>query len=254
MKVLVAAKIVTDPGVEPKIKTGVVSKTGVERVIDSVDEASIQAALDLKQKLTGVSVAVASVGPIHDRDALRHALAMGADEVVQIRLAPDLIHAIDSFSVAKLLRRLVILTECDMVLTGSRSSDGGSGQVGAALAGLLGWPHLSNVSALTELKPDEVLASCRLGSWAISGWLPLPCVLVCDIKVSGPKIVDILDLIKAKKRRFRVKTFHQLNSNVGTHIVVKKCVPTPVVRQQRLFYGLLEASSELSKWLDSLRC
>ncbi|MFP3038374.1 MAG: hypothetical protein ACKFI0_00455 [Candidatus Hodgkinia cicadicola] len=254
MKVLVAAKIVADPEVEPKVKDGVVSKTGVERVIDSVDEASIQAALDLKRKLAGVSVAVASVGPIHDRDALRHALAMGADEVVQVRLAPDLIHAVDSFGVAKLLRRLVILTECDMVLTGSRSSDSSSGQVGAALAGLLGWPHLSNVYALNELKPDKVLASCRLSSWAISGWLPLPCVLVCDIKVSGPKLVDILDLIKAKKRRLRVKTFHRLNSNVGAHIIVKKCIPTPVVRQRRLFYGLFEASLELSKWLDSLIC
>ncbi|MFP3039119.1 MAG: hypothetical protein ACKESB_00080 [Candidatus Hodgkinia cicadicola] len=54
--------------------------------------------------------------------------------------------------------------------------------------------------------------------------------LVRDIRVSGPKLVDILDLIKAKKWRLRVKTFHQLNANMGVSIVVKRCVPTPVVR------------------------
>lgn len=152
MKALVAAKVAAD-----------LDKTGVERVIDSVDEVSIQAVLDLKRKLAGVSVIVASVGPIHDRDTLRHALVMGRDEIVQVRLAPDLAHAVDSFCVSKLLRRPIILTKCDMVLLGCRSSDGSSGRAGAALTGLLGRPSLSSVFALTELKPDKVLASCRLG-------------------------------------------------------------------------------------------
>ncbi len=138
LKVLVAAKIVPDPEVEPKTESGAVITSDVDRVIDPVDEASIQAALELKQKLSEVSVAVASVGPILDRLALRRALAMGANEVVQVRLADDLVRAVDSLGVAKLLRRLVVLTKCDLVLTGSRSSDGGSGQVGAALASLLG--------------------------------------------------------------------------------------------------------------------
>ncbi|MFP3038268.1 MAG: hypothetical protein ACKERG_01300 [Candidatus Hodgkinia cicadicola] len=221
LKVLVATKIVADSKVEPKLKDGAVNKTGVERVIDFADEASIQAALDLKRKLAGVSVAVVSVGPIHDRDALRHALAMGTDEVVQVRLVPDLIHTVDSFCVAKLLRRLVIMTECDMILTGSRSSDTGSGQVGTDLAGLLGWPHLSSVYALTELKPDKVLASCRLSGWAISCWLPLPCVLVCDIKVSGPKLVDILDLIKAKNGVWELKLFISLTPTWASALLLK---------------------------------
>ncbi|MFP3039282.1 MAG: hypothetical protein ACKESB_00935 [Candidatus Hodgkinia cicadicola] len=81
------------------------SKTGVERVIASVDEASIQVALDLKQKLAGVSVAVASIGPIHDRDVLRHAFTTRREgnDMEQVRLAPDLIHTVDSFSGAKQL-------------------------------------------------------------------------------------------------------------------------------------------------------
>ncbi len=65
--------------------------------------------------------------------------------------------------------------------------------------------------------------------------------------MSGPKLIDILDLIKAKKRRLRVKTFHQLNSSIRAGLAVKSCELMPVVRRRCLFYGLLEASLELGK-------
>ncbi|MFP3039266.1 MAG: hypothetical protein ACKESB_00845 [Candidatus Hodgkinia cicadicola] len=94
---------------------------------------------------------------------------------------------------------------------------------------------------MTELKPDKVLASCRLGS-------SLAYALVCDRKVSGPKPVDMLDLIKTKT------AFHQLNFNVGATFLLKISYQLQSSDCGACFYGLFEVSLKLSKWLDSLRC
>ncbi|MBT3581644.1 electron transfer flavoprotein subunit beta, partial [bacterium] len=64
-------------------ETNTLIREGVPSIINPFDENALEAALQLKEK-TGARVIVVSMGPPQVEEALRKALAMGADEAVLI--------------------------------------------------------------------------------------------------------------------------------------------------------------------------
>jgi len=86
VKSLVCLKQVPDTETQIKVNasgTGIMTD-GIKYVINPYDEYSIEEALQLKEKFNGGEVVVLSIGPDRTLEAIRTALAMGADRAVHV--------------------------------------------------------------------------------------------------------------------------------------------------------------------------
>jgi len=109
------------------------------------DEFAVEEALRIKET-QGAEVTVLSVGPARAENALRTALAMGADHAVLIEEAA---FAGDEHALAKVLAAAVRSRPFDLILAGHMSVDNGAGQVALRLAEELGIPHVAAAVQLT---------------------------------------------------------------------------------------------------------
>src|SRR6476659_4162659 len=91
------------PDTETKIKLNGdqsgIDTAGIKWIMSPYDELAVEEALRLKEKNAGSTVTVLSAGPTRVVDALRTALAMGADNAIHAEI-PELA---DSFLAAKSL-------------------------------------------------------------------------------------------------------------------------------------------------------
>ena len=142
MKIIVPVKSVIDVELNIRVKDGKVVKDGLNYILSKWDENALEAALQLKEANDGEVTAV-TIGPDRAGEALRKALAMGADKGVHVNdpAAADS----DAFGIAKMLAKVIQRGEFDLVITGRQSQDTDLGATGPVLAEMLGGPLVVNV-------------------------------------------------------------------------------------------------------------
>ena len=150
MKIIVCLKEVVDPALslDNGLRHGLVFREGLPLRLNPNDAAALSLALDLKSVNTGVEITAVSIGPARVESYLRNALALGADKALRIGDA-DLAE-ITAYQKAVLLSAAVSLSGADLVLTGVKSLDTASGQVGPLLAARLGFPCVVDVVSITS--------------------------------------------------------------------------------------------------------
>jgi electron transfer flavoprotein beta subunit len=145
MKIVVCINHV--PDTEAKIKIGTdgktIDKAGINFILNPYDEFAVEAALQLKEKMGGETVAV-SLGSDGHKEALRKALAMGIDKAILLK---DNLPR-DSFSVAQALADELKKLSPDCIFFGKQSIDSYSEQMPGLIGELLGLPSVSAVVAL----------------------------------------------------------------------------------------------------------
>lgn len=147
--IVVCIKAVPDPKLgspsfDPVTKT--VRRAAGELVINLLDKNALEEALKIREEFGG-EVTVLSMGPPEATPVLREALALGADRA--FLLSDRAFAGADTLATSKTLARAVNqLDNFDLILCGSESSDGGTAQVGAQLAELLGIPYVGKVTRL----------------------------------------------------------------------------------------------------------
>jgi electron transfer flavoprotein beta subunit len=125
-------------------------KLDVERfvqVLNPADACAVEAAVRLKEQL-GASVQVITLGPLDAEEALRAALALGADSAVRL-WHPQAVEwgpAIVATALAAYLSNGSMLP--DLVLCGDSASDWSSGIVGPTLAERLDLPQITGVNQI----------------------------------------------------------------------------------------------------------
>jgi len=120
----------------------VVPAAGLQWVMSPFDEQAVEAALRIRDKQPGTRISVLTLGPETARNALKHGLAMGADDGVL--LADAAFENGDGYTTAHALAAAIRkLASCDLVLTGRQAADWDAGVVGAGIAELLGVPVIS---------------------------------------------------------------------------------------------------------------
>jgi electron transfer flavoprotein beta subunit len=137
MKILVCVKQVLDPtGLTVNRKAEKVFINREEFILDPASKAALEAAGDLKQ--AGAEVIAISVGPERVEDALREALARGADRAIWIRSEGG-----DALVIANLIAAAVRkLGDIDLIIAGHQSLDTGAGELAPRLAEALDWPQI----------------------------------------------------------------------------------------------------------------
>ncbi len=147
MNIIVCCKQVVDPEAPPasfKVDTAanrVVPPPGVAPVISPFDENAVEAALRLKDAQGG-KVTVLSLGNNLLREVVKKPLSMGADEL--ILLEDEAFTDGDSWSTAYALAMAIKkIGSYDLILCGRQAADWDAGQVGSAIAEILGLPSVT---------------------------------------------------------------------------------------------------------------
>lgn len=152
MKMIVCIKQVPDTNevrIDPK--TGTLIRDGVESIINPEDRHGLEAAIALKE-MVGGKITVVTMGPPQAKDALREALAMGADEA--ILLSDRAFAGADTLATSTTLAAAVEkIDDYDLIFCGHQAIDGDTAQVGPQLAEHLGLPQVTFVNKL-ELEAE----------------------------------------------------------------------------------------------------
>jgi electron transfer flavoprotein beta subunit len=198
MNVYVILKQTFDTEEKIAIQNGRISEDGVKFVINPYDEYAVEEAIRIKEA-SGGQVVVVSVGPERSAEALRSALAMGADEGVL--LSGDGIPA-DEYSVSVALAAFFADQSYDLILGGNFSVDNGAGQVAIRLAGLLGIPHVSSVTKIELSNGKANVERDAEGDLEVLE-VSLPALFTAQQGLNEPRYPSLPGIMKAKKKPFR---------------------------------------------------
>lgn len=198
MNIFVLLKQTFDTEERITIQNGEISEDGVKFVMNPYDEYAVEEAL-LQRDEHGGTVTVVGVGPDRTAEALRTALAMGADEAVLIQ--NDRMET-DEYSISRLLAAYLEKQSYDLILGGNFSVDSGGGQVAVRLAQLLGLPHTSSITKLTVNGQKAGVERDAEGDTE-SLEVALPAVFTAQQGLNEPRYPSLPGIMKAKKKPFQ---------------------------------------------------
>jgi electron transfer flavoprotein beta subunit len=157
MKIIVCLKEVIDPALSLDfgLTSNIVFREDLPLKLDPNDALALALAIELKSNDNEITLI--SIGPERVEGYLRNGLALGADRAV--RIWSGAFEGLSPYRKARLLAGAVTLFGTDLVLTGDRTLDTGSGVVGPFIAARLG---LSGASGVTGLELDEGQKSITL--------------------------------------------------------------------------------------------
>jgi len=140
MEILVCLKQVpdTEADIRPTGDKTAIDYTGIKFIINVYDEYAVEEALRIKERLGEGKVTICCLGPERATEAIRTALAMGADEAVH--LDDEAFQGGDAYATAKALAKAIEGMQYDLILCGKQAIDDDLSQVGSMLAEFLGLP------------------------------------------------------------------------------------------------------------------
>jgi electron transfer flavoprotein beta subunit len=199
LKIVVCVKQVPDSAAKIVADNGRPNWGDAPLVINPWDEYAVETALLLKEAYDGDVIAV-SVGEENAKEALKHALAMGASEAVLVS-DPALAKA-DSQAIAEVLAAAIRkVGEVDLALFGRQAIDSDTGITPAQTGRILGWPVLSLVAVTPTLdlagKTIKVERSTEEGRQTVSSKLPAVVSVVKDI--AEPRYPSFMGIRKASR-------------------------------------------------------
>jgi len=180
----------------------VIPAQGIAPVVNPFDPQATEAALRLNEADGGGKVTVISLGPDSARDAIKHALAMGADEGVLLN-DPNF-EGIDNFQTAVALSRAIQkLGGADLILMGRSAADWDMGVVPAGVGQILGMPVVTVAKAIEKngnsLKVERVLDD---GFQSVE--VPLPAIVSVSNEFGEPRYPQLRQIMLAAKKTVQV--------------------------------------------------
>ena len=195
MKIAVCVKAVPDAAggrrIDPATKR--LDRSG-ELTLSDFDSYAVEEALKLGD---GGEVVVVSLGPERALDALRKALAMGADRAVLV--SGDDLAGSDLLGTAAALASALEKESPDLVLFGQQSADGGGACLWAAVAEHLKRPAISQVSELT-VNGDSLTGKRQTEFGYDTIRAPLPAVVAVSDAINTPRYPSLKGIMGAKKK------------------------------------------------------
>jgi electron transfer flavoprotein beta subunit len=182
----------------------------------------------------GGTVTAISVGGEEARIALKHALAMGADDALLI--SDPVLAGIDPQSVAHVLAAtLQKLGDVDLAFFGRQAIDDDSGTTAAQAARLLGWPALTLVSVIKVDGPSlKVERAIEEGRQIVTSKMPAIISLVKDI--GEPRYPSFMGIRRASKAEIPIWSLSQIGISAP---------PVMVENQALMNAPVLEVACEL---------
>jgi electron transfer flavoprotein beta subunit len=196
MRIIVPIKQILDPsGITVNRRAERIFVNREEYIINPNDKSALEEALKLKDG-QGAEVVAITMGPERADDALREALAMGADRAYLLTDA--------AFEKADIAVATTVLGKAiqkiggyDLVLTGCRAADTGAGQLGPRLAEYLGLPQITEVRELVAAGDGQVRARRNRGEGYAEVEASLPALLTVAQDANQPRYPSGAGIINA---------------------------------------------------------
>ena len=172
-------------------------REGVDEVLDEINEFALEQALRLREANPGHKVVALSAGPESADEALRKALAMGADEA--ILLTDEALAGSDLLGTAWALNNAInTIPDVSLIVAGSASSDGSMGALPGVLAEYRQVPALTGLSRLA-IEGNDVNGTRvdHRGSFELKA--ALPAVVSITDKADKPRFPNFKGIMAAKK-------------------------------------------------------
>jgi electron transfer flavoprotein beta subunit len=178
----------------------------LDYALNEWDSYATEEALQLRERGGGEGeVVVVTCGDEDSEDALRRALAMGADRA--IRVWSDELRGADPITVARVLAPIVESEGPDLVLAGVQSSDSVQAATGTALAELLGLPR---VAVVTNVVWDEGAGTATVRRELEGGLVDVvevdtPALLTIQTGINEPRYATLRAIKQAERKEVDVR-------------------------------------------------
>jgi electron transfer flavoprotein beta subunit len=221
MKIAVCVKQVPDSWAEKKMNGQVLDRTGVDAVLNDLDEYAVESALQIVEanSLTneagegsGHTITLISMGPERATEAIRKALSMGADDAIHI--CDEALAGSDALATSLVLSEVIKSGGFDLVLCGTESTDARMSVIPAMLSQRLGYAQLT-FAAKVEVDPAasqvKIVRSTESGIENMEAKFP---VIVSVVeKINEPRYPSFKGIMAAKKKTITTKSLADIGIN-----------------------------------------
>ncbi len=200
MNIFVCLKQVpdTETKIIPSADGTFIETSSIKWIMNPYDEYAVEQALLVQAANAGSTVTVVRVGSSKDTEALRTAMAMGADDAFLVETADNL----DSYSIAKALKGAIVKSgkSPDLILTGKQAIDDDCLQVPQILATMMELPSVTVVVGY-EGSANEIIVKREVEGGALEVYgVNLPAMIACNKGINTPRYASLPGIMKAKKK------------------------------------------------------
>jgi electron transfer flavoprotein beta subunit len=227
LEIVVCVKQVVDTEAEKKLlpPDWRLDRESVENILNPYDEYAVEEAVRIKEAHGG-EVTVLCVGPEAAEDAVRKALAMGADKAVMV--TDDAIAGSDTQGIARVLAAAIDGEGYDLVILGIMSTDAQTGQVPSALGDALDLPVLTALNKI-EVDGSSIKVHRQTDQGFVEYEASLPAVVSVAKGINEPRYPSLKGIMGAKKKPMDTKSLGELGvpgDKVGGAGALTKVVDT----------------------------
>ncbi len=252
MNIVVCIKQVPDVDDIKWTKENNLDRANMLSRLNQNDEWALDYAMKIKKQFKDVKVTVISMGPMQAMEAIKYAIAKGADR--GILLSDKLFSGSDTYVTAKILACAIskVVKDFDIILTGQIASDGDTAQTPVSLAQMLDIIDVTNVVEIYNADKNTAIVSQKINDVINMFEVSTPCLIAvkkpCK-EIFKPKIDDyiraqdiVVDVIDAEKLNLKKEDIGILGS------------PTMVYRafKPEFLKNTIEINTDISKKIVEL--
>jgi electron transfer flavoprotein beta subunit len=227
LKIVVCLKQVPDSEAKVTIQNGQISWGESPLVINPFDEYAVEAGLQQKETLEA-EVTALCLGNESAKEALKHALAMGADHAILV--SDPALTELDSQGAAHILAAAVKkIGGAEMVIFGRQTLDSGTGLTTAQTARILGWPMLALAGSI-KIEGGKVTVERVIEEGRQTLSASLPAVLSVVQGIGEPRYPSFMGIRKASKAEIPTWTLADLGISAPVAVVSRTALMEPPSR------------------------
>jgi electron transfer flavoprotein beta subunit len=249
MKIAVCVKQVPEGNrrIDPTTKR--LDRSG-EGALNSFDAHAVEEALRVKDAAGAGEVVLVCMGPAKAGDALRKALAMGADRAVLV--TDDTAAGADLVGTSRVLAAVLERESPDLVLFGQQAADADGAVLWSAVAERLRRPVISQVAELTVADGSaRGKRQTEFGYDVIEA--PLPAVVAVSDAINEPRYPSLKGIMGAKSKPQETLTLADLGAEAGTKTEVLALSAPPPRGETRKLEDDGSAASQIVDFLAERR-
>jgi electron transfer flavoprotein beta subunit len=201
MRILTLIRQVLDAEESVRVRNGAVELEGSKLVMDTMDEYGVEEALRLREHGAEAEIVAVAVGPVRAEEALRTALAMGADRGIHV--VTDVV--LDVIALSAVVAQIAKTEQAELIFCGGQQADWDSQGLGAAIAERLQWPQATWTNEL-ELKGTMLVGKHEADEGSESFEVALPAVVTTQQGLNEPRYPTLPNIMKSKKKEIRKET------------------------------------------------
>jgi len=187
------------------------SSAGVE--INPFDLNALEAAVQIKETLGGTVTAI-SMGPPQAESALQEAVVRGADKGILLtdRKFGGADTLATSYTLAKAIEK-ILGGNYDLIVSGEKTVDGDTGQVGPEVAEHLGIPHVAYVNCVKKCEKEKITVSSEIGNDNYIIEVKLPCLITVTKDANDPRYISFGKKARAKNIEIKKCTIDDITKD-----------------------------------------